>query len=213
MKLDRQGPAQGSFGIPPQMAEAAAKQRETRAAEKPAPIPEAAEAALTTEPEEQKKSTTSDPTPTEMLSQIGAKFTDDDFQRLLFKGYYEAELEVFKGKFKATFRTLTGREYDEVDEMLAEDIKDVAMTNDGLDARRAMWIISYGVTHLMGKPVAKVIMTKDKLVDSKETARARRQVLAELAPQVTNKLLRMHGTIVVSLNQIAADPEQFLKNS
>jgi hypothetical protein len=88
------------------------------------------------------------------------------------------------------------------------------MTNDGFNTRRSMWIISLGITHLIGKPIAKVEPDKKtKQIDLKELARARRAVLGKLAPSLTNLLIQKHGAITVAINMITTEPEKHLKNS
>lgn len=214
MKLNQNGPIQGSFGIPPQMEEAAAKQRmeaeskrkkqESEPQPQPQEKPEVAEA--------QKKET--DPDPKTLLEKIGAKFTDEDFQRLLFKGVYETELDIFKDKLKSKMKTLTAKEYEEVDELLAEESNKRPMTNEGWNSLRAILILSYGITEFNGKPLGKPIYIKDtKDLDTKSMALDRRKVLSAMAATVVNKLSQVHSTIVVAINMIVADPEAHLKNS
>jgi len=206
---------QGSMGIPPHLTEAAEKQRILKAKKdetKPEPkteppVIQPQEGAEGSSEKEQEGEN-----PTELLKAIGAKFTDEDFHKLLFRGYYETELDIIKDRFKATLKTLTTKEYDEVDELLAEEIKTIPMTSDGYNNRYAMWIISFGVTQLMGKPVAKVVM-KDNVIDAKETAKKRREAFGMLAPQLTNLLIQKHGVLTVALNIIARKPEVHLKNS
>lgn len=213
-----QGPVQGSFGIPPEIAKAAERKRAEAEERKKMSQEGEAQAAPTPTPVEEAKAQSeqvdvSGEDPQKILEKLGAKFTDDDFQKLLFKGFYETELEIVKGKFKATFRTLTGNEYDELDEILADEIKTIDMTTEGFNARRAMLVISYGITHLMGKPVSKVVVNKDKTVDTKATARERRKVLGALSPAISNLLIQKHGALTVALNLLVADPEKYLKNS
>lgn len=208
----------GSFGIPPQFQEAAERAR-ARSAQpqqqqqppkepeppvEPAPTP-------TAEASEDRKAI--DTNPMKNLEKLGASFTDEDFQKLLFKGYYETELDIVKGKMRATFRTLLGSEYDDIDEIMATDVKEINMTNEGFETRRAVLIVSYGVTHLNGKPIVKPVMTKDNKVDTKATALERRKVIGALAPAVTNLLIQKHGAITVSINAIVAAPDDFVKNS
>ncbi|NDC22648.1 MAG: hypothetical protein EBZ49_00735 [Proteobacteria bacterium] len=215
MNIKTNAPVRGSFGIPPEMQEAMNKKQEKKEPVS-APIPPAAEEVAPKEPipkEAITNASVDDSDPIRILERLGGKFDNDDFQKLLFKGYYETELDVVKGRFRATFRTLTGAEYDEVDELLALEVKNTEMTNDGFMARRSMLIISYGVTHLMGKPVAKPVLTSDKVVDTKATALERRKALSALAPAITNKLIQTHGTITVAMNQIVENPDKYIKNS
>lgn len=156
--------------------------------------------------------------PLENLKKIGVELTDDDFTKIIFRGYLEKDITVvpaIRGSraLVATFRTLTGKEVDETDELLAEEINDVKMTNDGYQTRRNMWILSYGVSHLMGKPVCDPVEKGGK-VNLKATARGRRKVLAALNPGILTKMMHIHGVLTVSINAIIADPEaDYLKKS
>ena len=207
----------GSFGIPPQFQEATERARTKQAQPQPQqqpqrePEPVVAEpTASAPAPEDPKAKETN---PIKNLEKLGAQFTDEDFQKLLFKGYYETELDIVKGKMRATFRTLLGSEYDDIDETMATDVKEINMTNEGFETRRAVLIVAYGVTHLNGKPIVKPVMTKDNKVDTKATALERRKVIGALAPAVTNLLIQKHGAITVSINAIVASPDDFVKNS
>lgn len=227
MQLNKNGPQQGSFGIPPQMQEAHVRAREeaeekrkktapptsapTAAAESAAPV----ETSSSSTPDDQKAEETH---PIKILEKLGAPFADEDFQRLLFKGYYEKELVVVNHpkeelRLRAVFRTLSGEEYDEADALLAEEAKTVEMTNEGFSARRSMIILSYGVIQLNGKPVVKPILNKDKKVDTRATAAERRKAFNALSPAVANKLVQIHGAITVAINMIINKPEEYLKNS
>ena len=217
MRLQDQGPTQqaarGSFGIPDEI-RAAHERQKAKFQEEPkeekfqAPDLDAApvkEASLDNE--------VADLTPEKVLERMGAKFDEDDFQRLIFKGYYETEIDVVKGRLKAKFKTLTSQEYDEIDELIANEIKDVAMTNDGLRTRTAMWVIAYGVVELSGKPTSKPIKDKEGRIDSKATASERRKLFSAMAPAVVNLLIQKHGAITMAVNEITADPTGNLKNS
>lgn len=210
MEVRRNAPVQGSFGIPPILEEAAARSRAEAAEKRKKPTPAPEEAAP---PEAITDETVKESDPSEVLKSLGVEFTNDSFQHLLFKGFFESEIEVIKGRFKATVRTLTGAEYDEVDELLAAEVKNTDMTNDGFQARRAMWVLSYGVTHLTGKLLAKTVATKDKKIDTMATAKERRKVLSQLAPALTNQLIQKHGAMTMAINTIVAEPDKYLKNS
>jgi hypothetical protein len=197
---------QGSMGIPPEIQEAAerARQRSAQnvkkseeAAEQHDPVNKVAEAS----------------NPVEILKKLGIEFDDDTFQSLLFKGYVEHVVEIVKGRFSVKFKSLTTDEYDLVDELLAKDLQDTSMTNEGFNSRRAMWILAFGVLELAGKPVCKPVLDKDRKLDVIETVKLRRQVLGKMAPAVINIMIQKHGAMTVALNMISSNPEEHIKNS
>lgn len=207
MKLGQGNKPRGSFGIPEEMAEAARRAQAQKEAPRPEPPPPQPEAPPAPEQEAeapiQKKTS-----PVETLRSLGIEFTEDDLQNLVLYARYEAEVEVVKGHLNATFKILNTREYDEIDELLGEEIEENRnITMDALKNRQSLWILAYGVTKLNGKPLAHVV--KD---DSKKTARAKREVLRALSSMVINKLSRIHGTIHTAVTLIGEDPE-VLKNS
>ena len=236
---------QGSFGIPPHLKEEherAMKKKEEEQKKREVPKPEAGiptpdapgpvfeDTGFAEDPNPMPKAE-ADPVPEEApaedkavdpltaLEEVGIELEDEDFQKLLFKGFIEKEVAVvppIRGSqpLNANFKLLTGNEYDLVDELLGEELKSVNMTNEGFQTRKSMWILSLGITKLMGKPVCQPIMTEDKKVDPKKTARKKRQVLGLLAPSVITKMMAIHGTFTVSANAIVADPEaDYLKKS
>jgi hypothetical protein len=212
MKLNDGNKNKGSFGIPEdfQNAQNNFKKQKAQAEEKPKAQPQPEAPAE----EEAKEEVISTDTPEAVLEKMGAKFDEEDFQRLIFKGFYETEIPVIKGKLKAKFKTLTSQEYDEIDEIMAEEARDIPMTNDGYRSRMAMWIISYGVTELAGKVLVKPIVDKDtKTPDTKAMAKERRKIFGAMGPAVVNLLIQKHGAITTSLNMIASNPEGNLKNS
>lgn len=157
--------------------------------------------------------------PYSILKKIGVELNDDHLHHLLFKGFVVFEnVLVVKGPkkdFTASFKTLTGAEYDEVDELLAQEAKNTAMTNEGFETRKSMWLLSYGITHLAGNPLTKpVLKPKSKEVDMPQTARAKRAVLSQLAPGVLNAMISIQSTIQVALNLILNDEEHtYIKKS
>lgn len=207
---DRSSATKGSFGIPEELKEAQERQRtKTESAKEQSPVTEEVQLKqedLSKEAKEQ--------TPTAILKKMGADFNDEDFQALIFKGIYEAEIDVVPNRLRAKFKTLIGDEYDEIDEIIANEIKDIPMTNDGLKTRTAMWVISYGVTSLAGKPLSKLIKGKDDKPDTRAMAAERRKVFAAMAPAIVNQLIQKHGAITMAINLIiTANPADNLKNS
>lgn len=215
----------GSFGIPQDMLEAANKHRD-QAQKKAAPPsadeqpnlqapPEAAESEEETQKADEpaKGDSFNDLNPRKILQKLGIDFSEDDMQSVIYKGYVEKEIEVIKGSLKAVFRTLTATEFDEVDELMGEDLKNLQMTRAGYESRQSMWIISFAVTQLAGKPVARAVMQKDgKTPDTKAIAQARRVVLGAMSGSVINKIIRIQGLFQTAVNMIVEDPDA-LKNS
>jgi hypothetical protein len=233
MKIGQSIPGQGSFGLTPEM-KAQVENYHTKkvVAEKGGDVVDEnspwsnlptiadyvedqeleADPAPVVENETIKKAVSTNPL--EALKTIGVELTDDDFSKIVFRGYLEKEVVVIPSirntrPLVATFRTLVGREIDEADELMAEDIsQDVKMTNQGYDVRRSMWQLSYGVTQLMGKPVAHdVKFAKSEKINSKGTAREKRKVLSALSPAILAKMMNIHNVLTISINAIVADPE------
>ena len=216
-------PAQGSFGIPDEMIEAASRSKKAAQAKRKtaeevnehiAPPPEQTENPPS--PEDKKlegnKALVDEVNPIKVLKNLGAEFGEDDLHKLLFNGYFEADVEVIKGHFNATIRTLTGSQYDEIDELLGQDIENLSMTREGFENRKVMWNLSYGVTKLHGRSILKDVLDKAGEPDSMATAKAKRKVLAALSSQLLNQLIQIHGTLVTAVILIAKDPD-LLKNS
>jgi len=234
--MDVKKPAQqGSFGIPQNMREAHDRQRQQREqreqAERDRTNASTAEDTLGgTQPEQPAAKTdeaadkgsqapgvddkiVDETDPAKILAQLGITLEDADLETILFKGYIEKEIPLVGGKIKATLKTLTGEEYEWVDELLAADVRSKPMTDDGFASRRSMWILAFGVTKLQGKPVIAPVV-KDKKVDPVETAKAKRVVLSKLNPQMLiNPMIKAHGKLATALNLMGEKPETLLKNS
>lgn len=145
-----------------------------------------------------------------LKDQLGVDFNADDFHRLLYKGYVEKIVDICynpktKKQFTAVFKTLTGDEYDYADELLAEELKDVEMTRAGLDSRRNMWILAFGVTKLDGRDIVKPYVVAGKY-DPKATAKARKAVISAMSPAILNRLMRMHGIFSMQLDRLVESP-------
>lgn len=227
MKINQGLPAQGSFGLPPQMRDSIDEFKKRKFED---PLPEASD-----DPEPVRHEFSEDlgvggpmpeamkadgddeedvsPSPIERLAKIGVVLSDDDFHKIIFKGYLEKDIVVVPSirgtkPFVATFKTMTGAEMDEADELLAEDIGETRMTNEGYQMRRSMWFVCYGVVKLMGKPVCQpVVDSKTGISNTKATAQAKRRVLSALSPAVLSKIMFIHATFIGSINGIIADPE------
>lgn len=139
---------------------------------------------------------------------------DDDFQKLIFKGFLEKDvvaLPPIRGAkpLIVTFKTLTGDEYDLVDELLAEDIRDSRMTTEGFNIRRGMWVISVGITKIQGKQLCQpeyMIVGDKKEFDIRATTRKKRDVIGKLSGSVLSRLMRIHAQLTLTLNAVIEDP-------
>lgn len=148
----------------------------------------------------------------ELLKSLGAKFDENDFSSLLLQGYYETVLEVIPGRLKAKFRTLLTKEYREIDEIVAKEVSEKPMTQDGHSARVSTWNISFGVLELNGKTIAKQDSKGKK--SATELAQERIAKFEDMSPPIVNKLIKMHGQITWAVNNIVHDPaSENLKNS
>lgn len=155
--------------------------------------------------------------PHELLAEIGVEFTDEDFQRLVFKGSITKNIVIthVAGKdLVAEMKTLTTKEYQEVDELLMTEAGFTRMTDDSFKARQSMWTIAYGVAKLMDKPLSRPINKKDTdEPDTKARAQEIRKVFEAMAPGVVNLIVQKHGILTVAVNMIVASPGTFSKNS
>lgn len=218
------GNARGSMGIPPDLQEQAQKARDERdrklgadakrqEQEREGPseswplnedaqtdAPESAENPEA-KPEEQKPLD-----PLEMLKKIGVTPTEDDFYNFIFKGYIEKTLELVKSSIAGvsltvTLRTLTAQELDFVDELVAEDLDNIKMTNQGIAIRRSMWTLAFALHKLNGKPVIKELV-EDGKPKLKENARAKRAVIQRLAPTILDMMLRTHAVMTTAFGLV-----------
>jgi len=164
--------------------------------------------------------------PSELFKDLGIKFTQEDFQSFLFRGYVEKDIVIVKNpvdeknSFVATFRTLTGGDHDMIDELLAKELYDTPLQRDAVATRRSMWNMAFAIHKLKGKPIVKPVFKKDKSgeetskVDKAATAKAKRKVLALLSPQLLDKTARIYSKLSVALTRIVEDPESdFLADS
>jgi hypothetical protein len=232
MKIGSSSNFQGSFGIPQHLKEAEEEFRQKKADREarpdfesehqdtpPAEMDEEYESGEQIESEIEARVKMN---PIEALEKdFGIKFEDEDFQKILFKGYLEKDIVAVPSirgikPLVVTLKSLNGEEYDLVDELLAEDIRDVRMTNDGFSTRRNMWILAIAVTKIQGKPICVQEFTTDasgkKEVDVKATVRRKRSILAKLNAAVITRIMRIHGQLTLAINAIMEDPEaDFLK--
>jgi len=204
-----------SFGIPEEI-------RPQSKRETPPPTPPSASAPTTHVEEE--SATLTDAMVSEIdnaekiFNLLGIKFTDDDFQQLLFTGTFEKEVEIVKGKFAVVFNMLKTSDYDIIDEITADDIGDKKMTNEGLQLRKQATTIATVVLKIgmPGKTVAVVkpkALKKGEQVDTKALIIERRDILRQLAPSVFNIIVSKHAALCAAVDIVVKNPGDLAKNS
>lgn len=231
MNIDRVAPgAKGSFGVPEELKAAGDRFKEQRDREESrpsmddepeAPMPRASSDEDAFADEDEGEALRKAVDPLAPLAKLGVVLDDEDFHKVLFKGFVEKDVVIVPAfrtvkALSATFKTLTIKEYDDVDELLAEDARDIRMTNDGFASRRSLWILAFGITKLQGKPLTNVYRGEGaaKEFDAKATAKARRAILADLSHGVINRMIHVHAAMTVAIDTIIQDPEAvYLKKS
>lgn len=202
-----------SFGRPESMKEAVdkAQTKKEEPKDQKAPMPPESERA----PEkEEKKPLDATLRARAIFDELGVDFTPEDFQQLIFKGYVEKEVEITKvngSPFMARIKTLTTREYEYADELMVDDVKNVPMTDAVYGSRRSILNISFAVTHLQGKALAKPVMDGSTL-DLKETALARREAFREMHTSMVNLLIEKYTALTVAVSAVVRDPTELEKN-
>jgi hypothetical protein len=229
MKLPQPAPsgaARGSFGIPEEVhPETLRRQREEQGARAATPDeagdeaePEAAEEADdegTPAPEDKSKAAVEAMSPLKTLAKLGIDLTAEDFSRLVYKGYIEKVVPISfnpmtKEPITATFRTLTPDEYDEIDECLATEVRDLAITREGMEQRRSAWTMAFCMLGIDGRLFVKAQTKKDgdsEVVDFKATALKRKRFIGQLNAQVVNRALSIFQTFTLNLDLVVRDPE------
>lgn len=234
MKLgaDTTGSQRGSMGIPPDMMEAGERARVKQEKITAKKFAESKESEAKKTPEKDQNmgffsedSKTEEQVlqenlqmvksldPMEALKNIGIDFKDTDLHNLLFKGSFEAkDVDIVKGFFKASIRTLRSGEYDEVEELMEEALdKNPNMTRTHYEMTQQAYIMAYAITDLNGSTPARPVKHKDGKLDSKATAIAKHKVLMAISTTLFNKLSKTHGVIKTCIDLIAEDPELLKK--
>ena len=227
MQVNQNSGFKGSFGIPPHM-KAAMETAEKAKAEHGAPSEASAPKAYADEgyaldgSEEVSENTTGedsliqksvDKDPLEMLKEnYDIEITGEDIQRIIFKGYTEKDVIVLPSilgsqPLIATFKTLTGSEYELADEKLAEEIRDIRMTNDGFAARRGVWLLAYGLKKIQGKLYYKQKFSDDagKVFDKKATLESRKNALGDFSPVVLSKMMAIQSDLTIAINYLFSE--------
>ena len=230
MKTHQSRP-RGSFGIPPEAHEAAAKFREKQAEDAAMEEEEEGPGAVEEEEEEDSAEDAHKPAPPppqtygsetvveltkkkprDALNAIGLSLTDQDFQSVLYRGYVEKEMELVPaiGGIKpmmVKLKTLTPEEFNLVDELVAEDLENIKGTNTGFQVRRELWNVAFATIEINGREIAKVKRDKDTEPDLKDLARKRQKILQQLAPGVINKLMKTVTIMGWAISAIVEDPK------
>ncbi len=235
MKLGQAASRQrGSFGIPPEIhPEAVAQKKAERAPAATSPAvsedsgfdvdgdDEGEGDGEGGEGEASKEDAAAEKKPLQLLADIGVKISADDWSDLFFRGSLEKTIHVADmpqedgtvKPFSVTVKTLIGAEYDDADGLLADEIRDLSMTRDGMETRRQMWIFAFAIQKVNGralcKPVTKVDpATKQVLPDPKGTAKAKRTVLSQMSPLVIRMALDKYWIFLEQMNALAANPKK-----
>lgn len=224
-----------SFGIPPHMrpaVEAAEKSRRegSPSVEQPQSMPKAVVDSTytptipgeipenTVEANLQPEAVTIKDPVQSLKDEFDVEITSEDIQRIIFKGYTEKDVVVLSSvmgsdPLVATFKTLTGKEYEEADEKLAEEIRDSRMTNDGFVARRGLWLLAYGLKKIQGKAYyqAKYLDEAKKTIDRKATLEARKNALNNFSPIVLSKMMEIQSSMTIAINYIFSNKGDAVK--
>jgi len=150
----------------------------------------------------------------DLLKELSVDFTDQDFQKLVFAGYVEKKVNVITHKnpefcINATIKTLTTGEYELVDEIVMEDVKNTPMSEQSLRSRTSLLVISFAVLKLNDKP----LIRDTKGIDPKAVAKQKRDIFKGMSPVVINKLITKHTALTQLTNFIIRVPGERIKNS
>jgi hypothetical protein len=209
----------GSFGMPPEVKKVFEQQQEAKKKEEsPEQSPGQKELEFEDEAQEDQEKEASDKkeergySPLDALKEIGVTITEDDMYAYLFtSGSISKDITLYEfsdesKNITATFKTLTAGEYDEIDEIMAEEANTIKMTNDGFRDRRNLYILGYSVSKIKGKDLSKkhVMKTEDgrTVPDRKKMAKERRYALSHLAGPLVSKMIETCRIFTVSLNEI-----------
>lgn len=138
------------------------------------------------------------------LEKQGIKLTEDQLALYLYKGFVEADADIFKisekDTFKVKIRTLSSFHCRLVDEIVAENLSKQDMTREGVASLRTVVVLSLGVTHING--AALPIMDAKSKSEVKEKALENMNEIEDLAPAVANKINSLHSSLTTALNLI-----------
>lgn len=204
----------GSFGLPPEAKEALAKHEEAKTRQEPTHDEEVLE--------EVAKAAEEDPKAL-LKKDLDITITEDDMYKLITTGTLTKRASVIKtGNFTLTaeVKTLTAEEMMVVDQLLAEELKNTAMTNTGYQARMSMWTLSLGIVRINNSliPTSGIPLKNGKTLNSKDSspadeidflalARAREKELKTFSGIVIDKLAQAHARFALACNVIVGNPD------
>ena len=210
--LNKQG---GSMGMPEEMRESIQKKQE----QKSAPIPPQNQEV----PEEEislssKEASTEEDALTvgaqDILKRLGITIEEKDFQQLIIKGHIAKNVEIIPKYLTATLKTMTTEEFDTVDAIVGKEVRDLTMTSQGAEARRAVLNLCFAVTHINGKPLlAAPPRTESGALDYHEVIKQLRPVFRGMSATVVDRIIEKRNAYEVALNLATKDPTLLLKNS
>ena len=124
--------------------------------------------------------------------------TEQDVTDYIFKGFMTKEVEVIPGKLKATFKTLSA---DQLQEMRKRVDPFVKTTGDAqaIANENTLWTLSYVVVKLAGRDLPTDVIKK-------------REVIGKLATNLIGKLSVSWNTLDMLIN-FSLEEERFLKKS
>ena len=124
--------------------------------------------------------------------------TEQDVTDYIFKGFMTKEVEVIPGKLKATFKTLSA---DQLQEMRKRVDPFVKTTGDAqaIANENTLWTLSYVVVKLSGRDLPTDVVKK-------------REVIGKLATNLIGKLSVSWNTLDMLIN-FSLEEERFLKKS
>lgn len=146
--------------------------------------------------------------PLKTLREMGIEPSEEDFHNLIFRGYIEKEVEIVKNPVSkkpltARLKALTAEEVDLVDELLIEELDGTRMSNEGLEARRSVWLMSVAVQKLSGRDLVKSPpLDQQGKTDAKALAKAKRAILVKLNPYIMSRLVQKHAALVSCFNAL-----------
>lgn len=213
----------GSMGIPEEMREEMHRQQQQKKAKQNRPEPDDGDVREVdslhpdldeTPPKKEEEVKPEDIGALHIFKKLGIEMSEEDVQKLIFKGYVEKDIEIVKGLLTAKLKTLTTEEYDIIDEMIAEETKATEMTVDGHNGRKSVLTVAMSLVSLNGKPVVREVpKNEDGSVNIRKYTEMRRMVLRKMSATVVDKMIRIHGSFTVGVNIGVENPEDLLKNS
>lgn len=194
----------GSFGIPAELKQKLEKKPEEKAPELKAEVAPTITDETVTEVDNANK----------IFEALGVKFTDDHFQQMIFTGSFDMEVPIIKDRFNVVFSMLKAKDYDLIDEIIAEEADTLKMTMNGLEIRKQNLTISAAISKI-GAPKQMKALAKPKTEKptDKEILLEKRKAIVEMAPAVVNMITQKHAALSMAVSLVVKEPGDFAKNS